>query len=558
MTPKVWNPLKTDEQDIQNLQKQLPIHPVFCRLLIQQGIRTIKDAKSFFYPNLKHLHDPFLMTDMNKAVDRLHLAIERNQKILLYGDYDVDGTTSVALMHTFLKKLDIQTDFYIPDRYKEGYGISFESIDYAHQNQTDLIIAMDCGIKAQKQAKAAKHYGIDLIICDHHTPGTTLPEAYAVLDPKRSDCHYPFKGLSGCGVAFKLIQAYCQQHNLPEEHWKDLLDLLVISIAADIVPVTGENRILAHHGLLQLNETERPGLIALINNSKKERPLNISDVVFGLAPTINAAGRMADAGAAVNLMITNSPEKASEITKALNYRNDLRRSFEQRITDEAIELFTTQENWTQKMSVCLFQEHWHKGVIGIVASRMVDKFYKPTIIFTKSDDKVVGSARSVRGFDILEAITSCEDLLINFGGHKYAAGLTLLPENVPAFCDRFEGVVKVSLPENLQSPQIDINAALNFEDITPKFRRILAKFAPFGPGNRNPVFQTRNVRDTGYSETLKQEHISLSLKQNDTPPLKGIAFFMSEYAEKVYTPELLLIFVIICGKIYGRGRAGCS
>jgi single-stranded-DNA-specific exonuclease len=535
MIPKVWKQMKTDEAAVAKLNNELPIHPVFCKLLIQQGVTSVHQAKKFFYPDLKHLNDPLIMKDMDKAVERLHQAIQGSEKILLYGDYDVDGTTSVAVMFSFLKKLGIHADYYIPDRYKEGYGISFESIDFAAQNQIDLFIAMDCGIKAEKQARAARHSDIDLIICDHHTPGKNLPIATAVLDPKRNDCDYPFKGLSGCGVVFKLIQAYCQKHNLPDNYWQELLDLLVISIAADIVPVNGENRILAHHGLQKLNQTNRPGLKALIDHSKKEYPLNISDVVFGLAPTINAAGRMADAATAVKLMLTNSPENAKEITKALDYRNELRRSFEQRITDEAIEAFTTAEGWEDKKSACLYQEHWHKGVIGIVASRIVEKFYRPTIIFTKSDNRVVGSARSVRGFDILEAITRCEDLLVNFGGHQYAAGLTLLPENVPAFCDRFEGVVQVSLPKHLQSPQININAELKFEDITPKFRRILAKFAPFGPGNRNPVFQTFNVMDTGYSETLKKEHISLSLRQNGTPPFKGIAFFMSEYAEKVYS-----------------------
>ena len=537
MIPKVWKPVKTNEADVKKLQKELPIHPVFCQLLVQQGIHSVHDAKSFFYPDLKHLHDPFLMQDMDLAVDRLHQAIKGQEKILLYGDYDVDGTTSVAVMFRFLKKLGLNPDYYIPDRYKEGYGISFQSIDYAEKHQINLFIAMDCGIRAEKQTRAANHYGIDLIICDHHTPGENLPTAAAVLDPKRKDCHYPFQGLSGCGVVFKLIQAYCLKHDLPDNYWQDILDLLAISIAADIVPMTGENRILAHYGLQKLNQTNRPGLKALIDHSKKEYPLNISDVVFGLAPTINAAGRMADAATAVKLMLTNSRENAKEIVKALDYRNELCRSFEQRITEEAIETFTTSDGWEDKKSACLYQEHWHKGVIGIVASRMVEKFYKPTIIFTKSDNKVVGSARSVKGFDILEAITRCEDLLVNFGGHQYAAGLTLLPENVPAFCDRFEGVVQVSLPDHLQSPQIDINAELKFEDITPKFRRILAKFAPFGPGNRNPVFQTFNVMDTGYSKTLKKEHINLSLRQHGGPPLKGMAFFMSEYAEKVYTRD---------------------
>ena len=537
MIPKVWKPVETNQHLVQKMQKELPIHPVFCKLLVQQGIKSVPDAKAFFYPELNALHDPFLMKDMDQAVIRLETAIQSKQKILLYGDYDVDGTTSVAMMITFLRKLGINPGFYIPDRYKEGYGISFEGIDYAKETKADLIIAMDCGIKAIRQAVAARHYGIDLIICDHHAPGKELPEALAVLDPKRLDCSYPFDGLSGCGVTFKLIQAYCQKNDLPETLWKDLLDFLVISIAADIVPVTGENRILAYHGLKVLNQTLRPGLQALIKNAQKQIPLNISDVVFGLAPTINAAGRMADADAAVQLMVTRSPENAKEITKTLDYRNELRRSFEKRITEEAIDAFTTLDGWQDRKSIVLFRDHWHKGVVGIVASRMVEQFYKPAIILTKSENKVVGSARSVRGFNVLSAIAQCEDLLLNFGGHKYAAGVTLLPENVPAFCDRLEAVVRVSLPKELQSPQIDISAELNFKDITPKFRRILAKFAPFGPGNRNPVFQTHKVRDTGYSETLKKEHLSLSLHQNGTPPLKGIAFYMHEYADQVYSRD---------------------
>lgn len=535
MIPKQWKLIETDERSVRKLQNELPIHPAFCRLLVQQGINSVAEARLFFYPALDKLHDPFLMKDMDKAVQRLHKAIEENQNILLYGDYDVDGTTSVALMHRFLEKLGAHPNYYIPDRYKEGYGISFESLDFAKANHIDLFIAMDCGIRAERQAIAAQHFGIDLIICDHHQPGEHLPNAYAVLNPKRTDCSYPFKELSGCGVAFKLTQAYSIRYELPSHYWESQLDLLAISIAADIVPMTGENRILAYHGLEKLNHTPRPGLKALIDHSKKERPLNISDVVFGLAPVINAAGRMADAATAVKLMLTQSPDIAAEHIKALDYRNELRRSFEQRIAEEAIQAFTTDSGWKSRKSIVLYQEHWHKGVIGIVASRMVEKFYRPAIILTKSDHKVVGSARSVRGFDILEAISRCSDLLLNFGGHQYAAGLTLLPENVNAFCDRFEGVVQVSLPEALQIPVVDINAELNFEEITPKFRRILARFAPFGPGNRNPVFHTRNVYDTGFSEVLKNEHLSLSVQQDNIAPFKGIAFGLGHLAEEVYS-----------------------
>jgi single-stranded-DNA-specific exonuclease len=539
MLPKRWNFTPTDENAVIELQKIIPIDPIFCRLLVQQGIHCLEEAKYFFYPSLERLHDPFLMKDMDKATHRLHKAIQQNEKILLYGDYDVDGTTSVAMMFTFLNQQGANLDYYIPDRYKEGYGISFESLDYAKANDVKLIIAMDCGIKAEKQAIALQSLDIDLIICDHHHPGEKIPDALAVLDPKRNDCPYPFKGLSGCGVAFKLVQAYCSLYNLPKKQWESLLDFLVISIAADIVPITGENRTLAHFGLQKFNNTERVGLKALIEHSKRERPLSISDIVFGLAPMINAAGRMADAKTAVQLMLSKSESSSLDYTKALNYRNQLRRDFEQRITEEAVQLFSQNPNQASMKGLILYQEHWHKGVIGIVASRMVEKFYRPSIILTKSGNTVVGSARSVHGYDILKAITSCSDLLLNFGGHKYAAGLTLRLENVKAFCDRFEGVVHTTLSKDQEAPLLNINAELNFKDITPKFRRILSKFAPFGPGNRNPVFQTPGIRDTGYSKVLKEEHLSLSLQQNDSPPFSGIAFGMADLAEKVYSRQPL-------------------
>ena len=537
MLPKRWKLIETAPDLVKTLREELNIDTVFCKLLVQRGIHSAAAAKSFFSPSLDDLHDPFLMQDMSKSVLRLHEAIQQKQKILLYGDYDVDGTTSVALMYSFLNQQEAILDYYIPDRYKEGYGISVEGIRYAEEKGVSLIIAMDCGIRAEKQALLAKEAGIDLVICDHHLPGKQLPEAYAILDPKRSDCNYPFKELSGCGVAFKLAQAYVQQYDLPKEQWESLLDFLVISIAADIVPMVEENRTLAYFGLEKLNRTNRLGLKALIDHSKRERPLNITDIVFGLAPMINAAGRMADAEKSVQLMLSNTKTVAADYTRVLNYRNDLRRDFEQRITKEANELFVQTTNWEDRKSIVLYQEHWHKGVVGIVASRMVETYHRPSIILAKSGNLVVGSARSVRGFDIHEAIGMCSDLLINFGGHKYAAGLTLRPENVQAFADRFEGVVHISITPEQTQAEIDVSATLEFETIDAKFLKNLARFAPFGPGNRNPVFQSLGVRDTGYSRVLKKEHLSLALQQNNSLPFKGIAFAQAAVAEEVYTRQ---------------------
>lgn len=537
MLPKRWKVIDTEPELVAELQEALKIDTIFCELLVQRGVDSVAAAKRFFSPSLDELHDPFLMEDMQKAVDRLRKAIVKKQKILLYGDYDVDGTTSVALMYSFLAEQGAVLDYYIPDRYKEGYGISDESIRYAETEGIDLIIAMDCGIRAEKQALAAKNVGIDLIVCDHHLPGKQLPEAFAILDPKRSDCNYPFEELSGCGVAFKLTQAYVQQFDLPAAQWESLLDFLVISIAADIVPMVGENRVLAHFGLQKLNRTERLGLKNLIDHSKRERPLSISDVVFGLAPMINAAGRMADAQKSVQLMLATTKVVAADYTRVLDYRNDLRRDFERRITAEANELFSQTENIESRRSVVLYQEHWHKGVVGIVASRMVETYYRPTIILAKSGELVVGSARSVSGFDIHQAIGMCSDLLINFGGHKYAAGMTLRPENVQAFMDRFEGVVQITITEEQTQAEIDISSTLRFDEVTPKFKRILSRFAPFGPGNRNPIFQSIGVKDTGYSKVLKKEHLSLALQQENGDPFKGIAFGRADVAESVYTRE---------------------
>lgn len=532
---KQWKLLPADNAAIQSLQESLQIHPIFCRLLVQRGITNYEAAKQFFRPTLEDLHDPFLMKDMAFAVQRLHQAIQNKERILLYGDYDIDGTTSVAMMHAFLEKHHRALGFYIPDRYKEGYGISMEGIEYAATKNVKLIIAMDCGIKATRQADRANMHGIDLIICDHHLPDKLLPAALAVLDPKREDCAYPYKELSGCGVAFKLIQAYCQQYALSEENWKDLLEFLVISIAGDIVPITGENRILAHFGLRQLNQTKRLGIQALIEYSKRETPLTISDIVFGLGPQINAAGRLADAAQAVKLLIAKTKESAFENARVLDSRNKVRKEFDQRMAEEAIDLFMETPNWEERKSIVLYQAHWHKGIVGIVASRVVEHYNRPTIILTQSGNFAVGSARSVRGFDIHAAIQQCEKFLLNFGGHKYAAGLTMKEENIEVFRNYFEAVVSTNIHEDLLVPEVDISAVLDFKSIKSEFWEVLQEFAPFGPSNRNPVFASKNVKDVGYSRILKNKHLKLTLKQDKSPVLNGIAFNKSEHFPKIVT-----------------------
>jgi single-stranded-DNA-specific exonuclease len=530
---KQWNLLEADAEKVANLQEALGVPPVFAHLLVQRGIETFEQARRFFRPDWSHLHDPFLMQDMDKAVSRLAQAIQNEEKILLYGDYDVDGTTSVALMYSFLRKLHQHLDYYIPDRYKEGYGVSFEGIEYAQQQSVGLIIAMDCGINAVDQARRANQYGIDMIICDHHLPGASLPEATAVLDPKRSDCGYPFKELSGCGVAFKLAQAYALKNELKEEQLHELLDLLVISIASDIVPIVDENRVLAKFGLEKLNATERPGLQALIARTRREPPLTISDIVFGIGPMINAAGRLADAEQAVRLMLAGEGRSATEYAQVLEYRNTMRREFDERIAEEAVAMWESDKAWQQKRAIVLYKPHWHKGIVGIVAARMVERYHRPAIILTESEGKIVGSARSVRGFDIYEALGMCSDLLLSFGGHAHAAGLSMARESVIFFQDRFEAAVDTLADEAVFVPELRVSAEIQLEEITPKFWRILRQFAPFGPGNRNPVFLCRGVRDTGYSRLLRGNHLRLAVGQPGSQAHYGVAFGRGDDMAKV-------------------------
>jgi len=528
---KRWELLDTDPVLVAELQQVLGIHPVLCGLLVQRGVRDYESGRHFFRPDLSHLHDPLLLRDMPKAVARLDQAIRKGEKILLYGDYDVDGTTSVALMYSFLRGLHKKIDYYIPDRYREGYGLSREGLEYARDNGVSLLIAMDCGIKAVEQACQARAMGLDLIICDHHLPGEQLPEAVAVLDPKRPDCPYPYKELSGCGVAFKLAQAYAQEQGYGWEILEPLFDFLVVSIASDIVPITGENRVIAHFGLQQLNRTPRPGLRALIERSGRQRPLSISDIVFGMAPVINAAGRVGDARQAVRLMLAGNRKVAADYADSLTNHNLLRREYDRRTATEARELLADQDLENLR-SIVLYQPHWHMGVLGIVASRIAHAFHRPTVILTLADSQIVGSVRSVQGFNIHEVIGDCRDLLIDYGGHDYAAGLSLTPSNLPAFKDRFEAIVQHRQGSEKPVPVLPYAAELPLDEIKPKFWRVLRQFAPFGPENENPVFLARGVRDSGYSRRRDGNHLRLGLRQGEAV-FTGIAFDQGKAYPKV-------------------------
>ncbi|MDD4489166.1 MAG: single-stranded-DNA-specific exonuclease RecJ [Paludibacter sp.] len=535
MTSKwIFKTLTKEQTDIQkDLSKELNISPILSKLLVQRGIHTFDDARRFFRPDFVNLHDPFLMADMEKAVIRLTEAIQENEKILIYGDYDVDGTTSVSLVYKFLKKFYSNVDFYIPDRYLEGYGISIQGIDYALNNDVKLIIALDCGIKAIEKVKYANEHHIDFIICDHHTPDDELPEAVAVLDPKRSDCNYPYKHLSGCGVGFKLLQAFSQNNNIPFTELIPLLDLLALSIASDIVPITGENRILAYYGLKQLNTNPSIGVKSILDVcGLSEKEITISDIVFKVGPRINASGRMKLASEAVELMVSNDINFAKLKSDTINEYNNDRKDLDKNITDEAIKLIASDNNYIKRKSIVVYKPDWHKGVIGIVASRLSEEFYKPSIVLTSSNGLASGSARSVPGFDIYSAIDSCRDLLENFGGHRYAAGLSMKEENVALFTERFEAFVSKNITEEQTSPQIDIDAQIDFKDITPKFFNVLKQFGPFGPGNMKPVFATKKVMDYGSSRLVgkEQEHLRLELVDSSSENvMNGIAFGMYEF-----------------------------
>ncbi len=521
-------------EKVKALSEAININSTLTSLLVQRGIEDFESAKLFFRPNLNQLHDPFLMKDMHQAVERINLALKQNQSILIYGDYDVDGTTSVAMVFDFLRRHHGRIDFYIPDRYEEGYGVSMKSIDFAIEKGVDLIISLDCGIKANDKVKYAKESGIDFIVCDHHRPGNSLPEAIAILDPKRIDCSYPYKELSGCGVGFKLLQALCATNNYNINSLYYYLDLLAVSIASDIVPITGENRVLAHFGLIKLNRKPSNALKSLIKVAGVEGKLSISTIVFSIGPRINAAGRIAHARSAVELLITDSYESAYEQAIAINEHNLKRRDFDIATTEEAFSMIEQNESLKNAKSTVLYKKDWHKGVIGIVASRCIEKYYKPTIILTSSNDKITGSARSVHGFDVYEAISSCGDLLDQFGGHMYAAGLTLEENNVEAFQKKFEKVVSDTISNDQLRPTIRIDQKISFDDITQKFYNILRQMSPFGPQNLTPIFVTEKVYVVGRPKIMKEKHIKFTACQEGCQSkFDIIGFGFAEYFELI-------------------------
>lgn len=541
---KRWNvKSQGDEKVVAELAAALPISPVLANLLVQRGIDTVEKANRFFHPRLEELHDPFLMKDMDRAVERIERAVKNREKIMVYGDYDVDGTTAVALVYTFLRRLGHDNlRFYIPDRYNEGYGVSIKSIDYAASKGVSLVITLDCGIKASEKVAYAKEKGIDYIICDHHLPADHLPEAVAVLDPKRHDCEYPFKELSGCGVGFKLVQAYALRNNIPFSEVERLLDLVVVSIASDIVPLTGENRILAHFGLRRLNENPSKGLLSIIKICGLEKhTITIDDIVFKIGPRINAAGRMrvdeedenaAPSGghAAVNLLIERNEKAAENFGSMIDTFNQDRKSIDRSVTIEAHELIESNPELKNRKSTVIYNPKWMKGIVGIVASRLIETYYRPTVVMTMSNGFATGSARSVPGFDLYQAVESCADLLENFGGHMYAAGLTMKPENVEEFTRRFNAFVEEHIKPEMLIPQVEIDASLQFSEITPEFRRKLNEFQPFGPGNPSPVFITNGI--SGNNARLvgaECEHLRMDLMQhskhnNKLHTLQAIAF----------------------------------
>ena len=519
---------------IEKLSQQLnSLDPTLTNILLQRGIDTFEKAKDFFRPDLNNIYDAFLMKDMDKAVERLQKAIANNEKILIYGDYDVDGTTSVALVYAYLKNYYDNLAFYIPDRYAEGYGISYQGIDFAKENDFKLIIALDCGIKAIDKIAYAKEKGVDFIICDHHRPGDEIPDAVAVLDPKRKDCNYPYKELSGCGVGFKLMQAWTKQSKHDEQLLYTYFDLLAISICADIVPITEENRIFVYYGLKVLNQLNRPGIKALVNLTNNKKEFTVSDVVFSIAPRINAAGRIKSGNKAVELLVAENEDDAVDFGKGINDLNTDRKDIDANITQEALEIIENNQIYFQRKTTVVYKEDWHKGVVGIVASRLIETHYKPTIVLTHSDGKVTGSARSVRDFDVYNAIDACSDLLEQYGGHKYAAGLTMLPENVDAFTIKFEEIVSSTIEEHMLIPKLEIDAKLELTQINARFYSVLKQFAPCGPENMQPVFISENLLTTDNIRIVGENHLKLDVYSPENPDLiiSCIAFRLGHFID---------------------------
>ena len=528
---------KGDTAVLKQLAGALGVSESLANLMVQRNITSADEAHTFFNPSLDYLHDPFLMKDMNIAVDRISIAVKKNEKILVYGDYDVDGTTAVALMYSFLKDQYSNVEYYIPDRYKEGYGVSIQGLDFAYQNNCKVVITLDCGIKAVEKVKYARTKGLDVIICDHHYPGDEIPKALAVLDPKQPSCSYPYKELSGCGVGFKLIHAYSRVHGIPFSKISHFLDLVAVSIASDIVPLTGENRIMAYFGLKRLNESPRTGLKEIIRESEVSRALTIEDVVFKIGPRINAAGRMETGSKAVDLLVSSDTRLATGISKEINNFNIERRNVDRIITTEAMRMISEDQRTVNSRTTVLYNPTWKKGVIGIVASRLIETYYRPTVILTESNGFATGSARSVQGYDLYQAIEACSDLLESFGGHMYAAGLTMKKDNIQAFMERFEQYVNSTITEDQLVPRIFIDTELSFSEINEDFFKTMSQFQPFGPENMSPVFVSRNVCDSGSGRMVGSsgEHLKLDLCQESTgqKSFSAIAFSQANHFEYI-------------------------
>ena len=538
---------QADIKEIQRLSHELNIDESFANLLLQRGLSTFEESKSFFRPNLDQLHDPFLMKDMELAVERIGKALVQNEKILIYGDYDVDGTTAVSLVYTYFHSFYEHIDYYLPDRYSEGYGISYQAIDYAKENNFTLIIALDCGIKAVEKINYALEQKIDFIICDHHRPGDVIPSACAVLDPKRRDCDYPFKELSGCGVGYKLVQAFEERNNVSSLELKSLLDLVAVSIASDIVPIKGENRILAYYGLRLINTNPRPGIEAILKYGKVirkndganvnvfNRELTISDLVFLIGPRINAAGRIESARDSVKILITDNYEYAYRKGEQINILNTERRNLDATATQQSLEMIKSSKTMLNNKSTVVYNPEWHKGVIGIVASRLIETYYRPTVVFTLSNGLLTGSARSIKNFDIYDAVDSCSDLLEHFGGHMYAAGLSIKPENYEAFSSRFEDYVSDNLDETMMVPEIEVDGLLNLNKINSKYYNLLKQFAPFGPENMSPVFLAKGVVDSGFARIVGSNHLKLNMIHPDISglPFAAIAFQQGHHLKQI-------------------------
>ena len=538
MMEKRWEIKRAgDSETVKQLSEAINVNLHLANLLVQRGITTYEEARAYFRPSLDDLHDPFLMKDMNRAIDRITTAIDSHERILIYGDYDVDGTTSVALLYSFFKAFYDNLGYYIPDRYSEGYGISCKGIDYARENNYSLVIALDCGIKAVEEIRYANSRDIDFVICDHHLPGEVLPEAVAILDPKQPGDEYPFKELSGCGVGFKLMQAYARINDIPFEQLVPYLDLVAVSTASDIVPITGENRILVYHGLQQLNRHPRMGLKSIMLSAGLEgREVTVEDIVFRVGPRINAAGRMESGSRAVDLLVSDNRRAAESISDQINVFNRDRREVDQKITQEALTMISDDPAMVNRRTTVVFHENWHKGVVGIVASRLIETYYRPTIVLTESNGFLTGSARSVQGFDLYQALEACGDLLETFGGHMYAAGLTLRREKLEAFSERFEAVVEKNITDEQMVPTVVIDEELALDEITDNFFNILKQMTPFGPGNLAPVFMSRGVRDTGNGRVVGNNggHLKLELTQGSGDKvLPAIAFNMADKYELI-------------------------